>query len=119
MSSAQNGLVAGNRQNEAGGNVPRSRSRFQLSDSFFTTERFADYNPCFVFDGVDSDKVILNQPHQVRTYTLKSPLMQNILKKKDYFMVPLQAMLPFNYEKFYTQPVIGSLSIVKTGDKST
>lgn len=107
MSSMQGGLVAGNKQNEAGGNVPRSRSRFQLSDSQFVTERFADYSPNFVIEGVAGDKITLNQPHQVRTYTLKSPLMQNLLKKKDYFMVPLQALIPLNYEKFYTQPNIG------------
>lgn len=107
MSSQQNGLVAGNAQNEAGGQTPRNRSRFPLSDSFFTTERFADYNPCFVMEGVSGDKITLNQPHQVRTYTLKAPLLQNILKKKDYFMVPMQAILPLNWEKFYTQPVIG------------
>lgn len=107
MSSQQSGLVAGNAQNEAGGSVPRSRSRFPLSDSFFTTERFADYNPCFVMEGVSGDKITLNQPHQVRTYTLKAPLLQNILKKKDFFMVPMQALLPINWEKFYTNPVIG------------
>ena len=107
MSSNQSGLVAGNAQNEAGGSVPRNRSRFPLSDSFFTTERFADYNPCFVMEGVSGDKITLNQPHQVRTYTLKAPLLQNILKKKDFFMVPMQAILPLNWEKFYTNPVIG------------
>lgn len=107
MSSIQAGLVAGNAQNEAGGSVPRNRSRFPLSESFFTTERFADYNPCFVMEGVSGDKITLNQPHQVRTYTLKAPLLQNILKKKDYFMVPMQAILPLNWEKFYTNPVIG------------
>lgn len=107
MSSIQAGLVAGNAQNEAGGTTPHNRSRFPLSDSMFTTERFADYNPCFVMEGVSGDKITLNQPHQVRTYTLKSPLMQNILKKKDYFMVPMQALLPNNWEKFYTNPVIG------------
>lgn len=107
MSSQQSGLVAGNAQNEAGGTVPRNRSRFPLSESFFTTERFADYNPCFVMEAVSGDRITLNQPHQVRTYTLKAPLLQNILKKKDYFQVPMQAILPLNWEKFYTNPVIG------------
>lgn len=107
MSSIQAGLVAGNAQNEAGGSVPKNRSRFPLSESFFTTERFADYNPCFVMEGVSGDKITLNQPHQVRTYSLKAPLLQNLLKKKDYFMVPMQAILPLNWEKFYTNPVIG------------
>ena len=107
MSTQQSGLVAGNQQNVSGGNVPRNRSRFPLSKSFFTTERFADYNPCFVMEGVSGDKITLNQPHQVRTYTLKAPLMQDLLKKKDYFMVPMQAILPLNWEKFYTNPTIG------------
>ena len=103
----QSGLVAGNQQNLAGGTVPHNRSRFPLSKSFFNTERFADYTPVYCMEAVSGDKLTLNQPHQVRTYTLKSPLLQDLLKKKDFFMVPMQAILPLNWEKFYTNPTIG------------
>lgn len=107
MSSQQNGLVAGNKQNEPGGTVPRNRSRFPLSYSFFDTDRFAEYKPFFVMEAVSNDKITLNSAHECRTYSLKAPLMQSVLKKKDYFYVPMQAILPNNWEKFYTNPVIG------------
>lgn len=107
MSSPQNGLVAGNKQNEAGGVSLRNRSRFPLSYSFYNTERFAEYTPFFVEEGISGDTLPLHSHHEIRTYTLKSPLMQSLLKKKDFFYVPMQAILPKNWEKFYTNPVIG------------
>lgn len=107
MSSQQNGLVAGNSQNEAGGVSLRNRSTFPLSYSFFETERFAEYTPFYVQEGVSGDRLPLHSRHELRTYTLQSPLMQSLLKKKDFFYVPMQAILPLNWEKFYTNPVIG------------
>lgn len=107
MSSQQNGLVAGNSQNEVGGVSLRNRSTFPLSYSFFETERFAEYTPFYVMEGVSGDRLPLHSRHELRTYTLQSPLMQSLLKKKDFFYVPMQAILPLNWEKFYTNPVIG------------
>ena len=107
MSTQQSGLVAGNKQNEAGGATGKSRSRFPLSYTFLTTERFAEYTPFFVEEGVSGDRLPLHSNHEVQTYTLKSPVLQNLLKKKDYFVVPMQAILPLNWEKFYTNPNIG------------
>lgn len=107
MSSQQNGLVAGNSQNEAGGVSLRNRSTFPLSYSFFETERFAEYTPFYVQEGVSGDRLPLHSRHELRTYTLQSPLMQSLLKKKDFFYVPMQAILPLNWEKFYTNPVLG------------
>lgn len=107
MSTQQSGLVSGNSQNAAGGNTPKSRSKFPESYSKFQTERFAEYAPFFVMEGVDSDSLPLNSNHEVQTYTLKSPILQSLTKKKDYFAVPMQAILPLNWEKFYTNPNIG------------
>lgn len=107
MSTQQNGLVAGNRQNEAGGATGKSRSRFPLSYTFLETERFAEYTPFFVQEAVSGDRLPLHSNHEVQTYTLKSPVLQSLLKKKDYFAVPMQAILPLNWEKFYTNPNIG------------
>ena len=107
MSTQQSGLVAGNRQNTPGGSTSRSRSKFPLSYSEFQTERFAEYFPFFVQEGVSSDRLPLHSNHEVQTYTLKSPILQSLSKKKDYFVVPMQAILPLNWEKFYTSPNIG------------
>ena len=107
MSTQQSGLVAGNRQNSPGGSTGRSRSKFPLSYSQFQTERFAEYVPFFVEEGVSSDTLPLHSNHEVQTYTLKSPILQSLSKKKDYFAVPMQAILPLNWEKWYTKANIG------------
>lgn len=107
MSDQSSGLVAGNKQNEAGGASLRNRSRFPLSMSFFNTERFAEYVPFLTVEGVPNDRLTFTSAHDERTYTMKAPLMQSVLKKKDYFWVPMQAILPLNWEKFFTNPVIG------------
>lgn len=41
--------------------------------------------------------------------------MQNIQRKKDFFEVPMQAILPHNWEKFYTNPNIGDDVPVNVG----
>ena len=107
MSTQQSGLVSGNKQNIAGGATPHSRSTFPLSYSRFQTERFAEYVPFFVMEGVKNDHLPLHSNHEVQTYTLKSPILQSLAKKKDYFVVPMQAILPYNWEKFYSEPNIG------------
>lgn len=56
---------------------------------------------------MSGDRLPLHSRHEVQTYTLKSPILQSLAKKKDYFAVPMQAILPLNWEKFYTNPNIG------------
>lgn len=107
MSAQSNGLVSSAAQNEAGGASVRNRSKFPLSYSFYNTERFGEYVPFFVEEGVSGDTLPLHSTHEVRSYTLNAPLMQSLLKKKDFFAVPMSAILPLNWEKFYTNPVIG------------
>lgn len=107
MPTQQSGLVAGNKQNNAGGKTGQSRSRFPLSYSVFQTERFAEYVPFHVMEGVSGDVLPLHSNHELQTYTLKSPILQSLAKKKDYFAVPMQAILPLNWEKFYTNPNVG------------
>ena len=77
------------------------------SYSVFQTERFAEYVPFHVMEGVSGDVLPLHSNHEVQTYTLKSPILQSLAKKKDFFAVPMQAILPLNWEKFYTNPNIG------------
>lgn len=107
MATQQSGLVSGNKQNTPGGSTGRSRSKFPLSYTKFQTERFAEYFPFFVEEGVSGDILPFHSNHEVQTYTLKSPILQSLTKKKDYFAVPMQAILPLNWEKFFTNPNIG------------
>ena len=101
-------LTPGNPVNEASKKSVRTRSRFDLSYSFFDTHRFGEYHPHFTFNGVPDDKdVRLRSSHDLRSYTLGAPLMQDISMKKDYFYVPLPTLLPLNWEKWYKNPKLG------------
>lgn len=102
-----NGAVGGNSQNTPSANVPRTRSTFPLKYHFFNTHRFGEYVPHYVEDSVKNDVLPIRSSHEVRSYTLKSPLLQNITRSKDYFFVPMEAILPENWEKFFDNPVRG------------
>ena len=100
-------IVASKPQNEATEKELRTRSTFGLDYDFAQTMRFGEYTPHFVMESVDSDNLPLYCNHSVRSYTLGAPLMADIKMKKDYFFVPMQAILPRNWEKWYTTPSIG------------
>lgn len=102
-----NGSVAGNAQNIPEAHVPRTRSTFPLKRHFFNTHRFGEYIPHFFADLNKDEDFPINSSHTLRTYTLKSPLMQNIVRNKDYFLVPMESILPLNWEKFFDNPVRG------------
>ena len=104
---ANTGLVASNGANQATGQDVHTRSKFPFGYKFADTHRFGEYHPFFVMEGVEGDKIDLHCSHDVRSYTLKAPLLQDIQLKKDYFAVPMEAILPFNWDKFYTIPTIG------------
>lgn len=101
------GLGSGNAINDVNAKKPHSRSSFDLSYHFYDTMRFGELHPHFVMEGVKSDKIRLRSAHDVRSYSLKAPLMSKIQLKKDYFAVPMEAILPFNWDKIYTTPPLG------------
>lgn len=100
-------LVQGKPQNEATEKELRTRSTFGLTYDFFQTMRFGEYTPHFVMEGVNNDNLPLHSAHTIRSYTLGAPLMSDIKINKDYFFVPMQAILPLNWAKWYENPVIG------------
>lgn len=98
----------GNPQVVAGGSVIKNHSQFNNSYPVVGTYRFGEYTPHFVAESVPADKdMILRSSSALRSYTLKSPILNNVKLHKDYFNVPLQAIIPFNYEKFKVAPVQG------------
>ena len=100
-------IVNGNPINETHANVKRSRSTFPLKQTILDTHRFGEYHPIFVLDGVTSDKLPIRSAHVARSYTLKAPLMQDIKMHKDFFLVPLRAILPFQADRIVTNPTMG------------
>lgn len=93
--------------NDPGQTRSRNYNKFPCSYSHFNTLRYGEISPFFVFEGVEGDKVPFSSKHEMRTYTLSAPLMSDIRMNKDYFLVPLQAILPHAWELIYTNPTQG------------
>ena len=87
--------------------LKRRYNRFPLSHSVLNTLRYGDITPFLAYEGVEGDKVPFSSKHEIRSYTLSAPLMSEIKMNKDYFLVPMQAILPLNWEKIYVNPTQG------------
>ena len=87
--------------------APRNRSNFDLSHHHMTTLRFGEIAPFFNLEAVNNDKITLRSQHDLSTFTLKSPILSNIRLRKDYFSVPMESILPFNWDKIITNPLFG------------
>lgn len=106
----------GQKQTDQQPNVPLSHSRYEPNYQCYGTHRFGEYTPHFVAEGIPNDKRFqFRSVHQVRTFTLKSPLLSDLVSHKDYYMVPLQAILPNNWEKVYKNPKLGDDVPLKAG----
>lgn len=103
MSEVNSGMP----QNTPTGKSVHTRSSFPLQYNKYDTFRFGEYHPHFVMEGVAKDKISFRSSHNLRSYTLKSPLLEDISMKKDYFAVPMTAILPLNWDKFFSNPVNG------------
>ena len=101
------GSVGGNAQNIPEAHVPRTRSSFPLKAHRYNTERYGEYTPIIAFESVKEDKLPIRLSHNLMSYTMKKPLMSELQKIKDLFAVPMEAILPLNWEKFYDNPVRG------------
>lgn len=102
-------IVSADAINNNGSKPISARSSFpDFSMSRAGTYRFGEYGVVDCFDVVPDDKNIRFQSkHNVRSYTMAKPLLQDIKFKKDWFQVALQAILPLNWEKYITNPNIG------------
>lgn len=100
-------IVNSNPLNEPQHGSKHSRSTLALEQFILDTHRFGEYHPHLVLDGVSTDSLPFRSKHNTRSYTLRAPLMQDIQMHKDYFLVNLRAILPFQAERFITNPTIG------------
>ncbi len=105
---SQNAPNGGNAVNLKTGKKPlKSRSTYDLSYRMACTPRYAFITPFFKFEGVPGDRVSLRSGHNLRTLSLKSPLFQNLRMNKDFYAVPMKALLPLNWDKLFNNPVQG------------
>lgn len=88
--------------------APQHHNHYDLSYPFASSERFGEVNPFVFCYGVPDDKNLTFRIKQsLRTMSLKSPLLQNLKKSLDFYAVPTRAILPHNYDKLLSNPVIG------------
>lgn len=78
-----------------------------MSYAHFTTEIFGLLNPFFAMEGVEGDTIPLNSRENVLTHTLSSLLMSSIDKKRDYYNIPMRAIMPRTWEMIYANPTQG------------
>ena len=90
-----------------GKNAPTSRSTFNLSYHNYITPSYGKITPFMSLETVAGDKIPRRSTHKVRSYTLKSPLMSNVYMQKDFFAVPMECILPLNWQKIFANPVVG------------
>lgn len=100
-------VAPSNPQNEVHESRPHNRSRLPLSYRFYDTHRFGEVHPFFVAETVPSDSFHLRPVQEIQSYTLRAPLMDEISVRQFLGFVPMEAILPLNWDKFYTNPVQG------------
>lgn len=93
--------------NRQGVSVPRSHNTFDMSYFMYKTQHYGILEPFFVMEGVAGDKIPLQSSHDVRTFPMSSPFLSKLKLNKDYFMVPMQAILPNSWEYIFKNPSQG------------
>lgn len=106
-SSSNQATAPSNVANQATPAVRRSFNRFNNSYAHYTSALYGEYVPFYVQEVNPTDSKKFKSKIQVRTDTLISPLYSNVKMNKDYFFVPFDALLPFNWEKIYKNPSQG------------
>ncbi|QCS36072.1 major capsid protein [Capybara microvirus Cap1_SP_116] len=84
-----------------------SYNSFRKSHSRYMTARFEDIKPIFCQDALVGDVVPLRETHDLRTYTLAHPLLNDVIMDTDYYQVPMSAILPNTWEYIVKNPVYG------------
>ena len=71
------------------------------------TQRFSEVCPCYFDDVVEGDNCINQATQDVRTFALRSPLMNNLKMYRSFYYVPLSAIAPRSWEYLQRQPIKG------------
>lgn len=82
-------------------------STLDLSRAVFKTQAFGQYEPFEVIDVVAKDVIPLATSHNVRSLPTNAPQLNPLKLSKDFFFVPMQAILPRTWEYIFRQPSQG------------
>lgn len=106
-SSQNNVTTPNNSLNNATPAVRHSFNRFPNTYTHYTSCEYGEYTPFYVQECKAADKKKFKSVSQVRTLSLKTPLYSGMKMNKDYFFVPYDALLPFNWQKIFKNPSQG------------
>lgn len=93
--------------NRQGVAVPRTHNTFDLSYNNYMTQLYGYYYPFFCLHAVPGDTVPLRSEVDVRSFAMKSPYLGGLTLKKDYYLCPMQAILPNTWELIFKNPSQG------------
>lgn len=110
-SKPDSGQVAGtapsNVLNNPGAYNNQGSNTFDLSYLNPLTARYGEVTPFFHMEGLGRDRILLKSSHDLRSYTLSSPLMTSVIMRKSYFQMPLAGIMPNTWQYIFTNPTKG------------
>lgn len=107
--SQPNNLQKGSNLNTIHESKNPHKSNFKIQKPVAFTPRYGELYPFMCEDVVPRDKIKMSSLFDLRTYTLKSPLMQDVAMYKSCYSVPISAILPNNWDKVVETPNIGDV----------
>ena len=106
-SGRTSGVTPVNPQSDVKVNTSQGLNDFTMSYQNLLTARYGEITPFFVFDAIGRDRVNLSSSHEVRTSTLKSPMMSSLRMRKTYASMPYSGILPNTWQYIFTNPKKG------------
>lgn len=99
-------------QRRASATEPKTRvitglTKFPMSYKHANTARYGHITPFYYQHSRGDDTVPLFSEHDLRTYTLSSPMLSDLNMNKSYFMVDMEAIYPRNWNLMLVNPSKG------------
>lgn len=108
LDSAQVGTQRRNPANNPKTRVVTGMTNFPMSYKHANTARYGHITPFYYQHSRGDDTVPLYSEHDLRTYTLSSPMLSDLNMNKSYFMVDMKAIYPRNWDLMLVNPSKGS-----------
>ena len=100
-------IQSGNKINKTAPELPQNHSTFPLSYRNNQTHQYAYINPHCNFETQEGFSDSLRCMAETFSLSLNAPEKSDIYQKRTNFYVPLQAILPRNWEQIIVQPTQG------------
>lgn len=100
-------IKSGNKINDTAPIIPQQYSTFPLSYRFFQTQQYAHITPHLNFKSQEGFSDTFRAMAETSTLSLNAPLKSDVYQKRSNYFVPLQAILPRNWEYITVQPTNG------------